>query len=177
MFELLEIGSAQPDIVNSTLPLSWRNGSRCLFTKFPASRPEWHGWVAEETVGTTLNVVNDVSRWQFTAARLADLQIASRTDAVPFLSAGAHDLRIAGLCNFVRPFFRVILDLMKRQTKTPPAVLEEPDVAVLEACVFDALALLKELAIPSCLGHLDLNPGNVIVSSDQCRFLDWAEGL
>jgi|HubBroStandDraft_6_1064221.scaffolds.fasta_scaffold30415_3 hypothetical protein len=144
--------------------------------KFLASRPEWHGWVAEEIVGTTLNAVKDISRWQFTAARLADLQIASRTDVVPFLSAGAHDLRIAGLCNLVHPFFRAILDLMKRQTKTPPAALEEPEVAVLEGRVFDALGLLKELAIPSSLGHLDLNPGNVIVSSDQCRFLDWAEG-
>ncbi len=29
--------------------------------------------------------------------------------------------------------------------------------------------------MPDALGHLDLNPGNIIVSPDQCTFLDWAE--
>jgi Phosphotransferase enzyme family len=141
-----------------------------------ASRPEWHAWVSEETVGTTLNEVKDILCWQVAAARLADLQFASRTDVAPFLSAGAHDLRIARLCDLVGPFFRAVLNLMKRQKKIPPAVLNESELTVLEARVFDALALLKELGIPSSLGHLDLNPGNVIVSSDDCRFLDWAEG-
>lgn len=144
--------------------------------RFLAARPEWHAWVSEETVGATLNEVKDISHWQITAACLAELQFASRTDVAPFLSAGAHDLRITRLCDLVNPFFRVTRDLMKRQTKIPPAVLNESELTTLEERVFDALALLKELDIPSSLGHLDLNPGNVIVSSDDCRFLDWAEG-
>jgi len=143
--------------------------------RFLASRAEWHAWVSEETVGTTLSEVKDISRWRITAARLAELQFAARTDVGHFLSAGAHDLRISRLCDLVNPFFRVMQDLMKRQKQIPPAVLNESELAVLEARVFDALALLKELDIPSSLGHLDLNPGNVIVSSDDCRFLDWAE--
>jgi hypothetical protein len=144
--------------------------------RFLGSRPEWHAWVSEEIVGTTLNEVKDISRWQIAAARLADLQLASRTEVAPFLSAGAHDLRITGLCDLVNPFFRVMRDLMKRQKKIPPAVLNEFELTILEERVLEALALLKELDIPSSLGHLDLNPGNVIVSSDDCRFLDWAEG-
>jgi len=31
------------------------------------------------------------------------------------------------------------------------------------------------LGIPEALGHLDFNPGNVIVSATGCTFLDWAE--
>jgi Ser/Thr protein kinase RdoA (MazF antagonist) len=39
----------------------------------------------------------------------------------------------------------------------------------------DSLTLLEDLQIPNTLGHLDLNPGNAIVSEDVCTFLDWAE--
>ena len=39
----------------------------------------------------------------------------------------------------------------------------------------EALSLSADLGIPDALGHLDLNPGNVIVSEGQCVFLDWAE--
>ena len=41
--------------------------------------------------------------------------------------------------------------------------------------IAEALCLSADLGMPDTLGHLDLNPGNVIVSEDQCVFLDWAE--
>ena len=34
---------------------------------------------------------------------------------------------------------------------------------------------MEALGIPETLGHLDLNPGNIIVSPSRCTFLDWAE--
>ena len=37
------------------------------------------------------------------------------------------------------------------------------------------LDALEALGIPETLGHLDLNPGNIIVSPSRCTFLDWAE--
>ena len=35
--------------------------------------------------------------------------------------------------------------------------------------------VLEARGIPETLGHLDLNPGNIIVSLHRCVFLDWAE--
>ena len=41
--------------------------------------------------------------------------------------------------------------------------------------VKDALTAWAQSNIPDTLGHLDLNPGNILISPDQCVFLDWAE--
>jgi aminoglycoside phosphotransferase (APT) family kinase protein len=38
-----------------------------------------------------------------------------------------------------------------------------------------ALEALEALGIPESLGHLDLNPGNLVVSPERSVFLDWAE--
>jgi hypothetical protein len=43
--------------------------------------------------------------------------------------------------------------------------------------ISEALYLLAEREIPDSLGHLDLNPGNVIVSDKECVFLDWADAF
>jgi aminoglycoside phosphotransferase (APT) family kinase protein len=34
---------------------------------------------------------------------------------------------------------------------------------------------LSALGIPDSLGHLDLNPWNIVVGREGCAFLDWAE--
>jgi len=65
--------------------------------------------------------------------------------------------------------------LMKKQTKRPPAVLDKRELRSLEQSIQDALSFLENLRIPDALGHLDLNPGNLMVSGSRCFFLDWAE--
>ena len=37
-------------------------------------------------------------------------------------------------------------------------------------------ASLHELDLPVTLGHVDFNPGNIVVALAECCFLDWAEG-
>ena len=37
------------------------------------------------------------------------------------------------------------------------------------------ITMLQDLGIPAMLGHLDLNPWNIIVASSGTVFLDWAE--
>jgi len=34
---------------------------------------------------------------------------------------------------------------------------------------------MGDIAIPYTLGHGDFNPGNILVESDRCIFIDWAE--
>jgi thiamine kinase-like enzyme len=54
-------------------------------------------------------------------------------------------------------------------------MLSEPELQLLKERISESLAELQALSLPDTLGHLDLNPGNIIVSPQKCTFLDWAE--
>lgn len=138
-------------------------------------RPDWNGWLTKEAEGTSLAESQDCGLWEAAASALARLQIDSIGHGERIRAVGTHDLRIACLCDMVQPFLEVMAELMDRQTKTPPAVLSRAEVAYLGEHVREAVVMLKDLGIPDTLGHLDLNPGNIIVSPSQCVFLDWAE--
>ena len=109
------------------------------------------------------------------AAGLARLQIQSIPESESILRLGAHDLRFNALLSAIEPFFDVVGRLMDEQPKTPPAILSRAELSLLRVLVDDALTLLADLRIPNTLGHLDLNPGNILVSAHGCVFLDWAE--
>jgi aminoglycoside phosphotransferase (APT) family kinase protein len=64
---------------------------------------------------------------------------------------------------------------MEKQTKVSPRVLSRSELVLLGEQIEEALCLSTDFGIPDALGHLDLNPGNVIVSEGDSVFLDWAE--
>jgi Ser/Thr protein kinase RdoA (MazF antagonist) len=65
--------------------------------------------------------------------------------------------------------------LMERQTKVPPTVLDRSDLLALADSLHSAVDAMEALGVPDALGHLDLNPANIVVTADRCAFLDWAE--
>lgn len=140
-----------------------------------ATRPEWNGWISLEVNGMNLADTGEIALWEKAAAALATLQIASVRKIRSILGAGAHDLRVERLSAQLHPFLSVVTQLMQQQTKVPPQVLSPEQLDLLEERIGDALAWLEELEIPEVLGHTDLNPGNIVVSSDRCVFIDWAE--
>lgn len=142
-----------------------------------AARPEWNGWLALEAQGPLLYDSSVLASWEAVAADLAELQILSLGRSLHLLDPGARDLRTQALAGFVEPFFRAMGELMERQTKMPPAALSREELRCLSTRVLDALAVLEETGIPTTLGHLDMNPGNIICSPTGCVFLDWAEAF
>jgi hypothetical protein len=66
-------------------------------------------------------------------------------------------------------------EFMEQQTKKTPAPLTGSELETLRLHLEEALSILDHSNIPDALGHLDLNPGNVVVSDDNCIFLDWAQ--
>jgi hypothetical protein len=140
-----------------------------------AVRPAWNGWLMSEAEGTNLAETTDRSLWETAAEALAKLQIESMNSQREFVDCGAHDLRIRTLRDLASPFMDVMAQLMKKQSKTPPAVVADIELRLLQDRLQDALSTLGDLGIPDTLGHLDLNPGNLIVSDSRCLFLDWAE--
>jgi hypothetical protein len=140
-----------------------------------ATHPVWHGWLTTEVPGRTLEEAPDPAHWKRAAETLGELQVASVGKTDQLLAFGCRDLRVACLLTLVDPFMDVMAQVVQQQRKTPPSILGSYELRTLGARLKETLSELAELGIPDTLGHLDLNPGNIMGSADQCVFLDWAE--
>jgi len=140
-----------------------------------ATQPACHGWLMADAGGPPLNEVEDSSAWKGGATALARLQIASIGAIHDLLEAGCRDLRARTLLELVDPFLEVAADLMEQQTKVPPAILSQHELSDLGATLKNALCCLGSGGIPDTLGHSDFNPGNILVGTERCVFIDWAE--
>ncbi len=140
-----------------------------------ATRPCCHGWLMGDAGGAPLNEVEDPSAWNAAATALAGLQITSIDSIDALFEAGCRDLRAATLLELVDPFLEAVADLMQQQTKVPPPILSRHELSDLGATLKNALHCLRSVRIPEALGHSDFNPGNILVGSEGCVFIDWAE--
>lgn len=143
--------------------------------KILSSRPDWNAWLTREVQGTLLAEVQEEALWEQAAIALARLQVQSIDHGSEILGAGARDLGSTALSNLIQPFMTVVAQLMEHQTKIPPPVLNRQDLLPLTDALRSSIAAIEATGIPETLGHLDLNPGNVIVSEKRAAFLDWAE--
>jgi hypothetical protein len=139
------------------------------------TRPEWNGWLTREAVGKLLSHAQERAIWEKVASALAELQIDSIDHGTQILAAGARDLGMNTLSKMVSPFIETMTQLMERQTKIPPEPLDRSQLLLLGDRLQLALEVVEAFGIPETIGHLDLNPGNIVASPDRCVFLDWAE--
>jgi hypothetical protein len=140
-----------------------------------ATRPDWNAWLTRESEGGLLGDEQESGTWERVAAVLAELQINSGDRTPAIAGAGARDLSVGTLRKQIRPFVDVTQQLMQQQPKTPPSTLDRKELLALGDRIGEAFDFLEALEIPETLGHLDLNPGNIVVSATKCVFLDWAE--
>ena len=138
--------------------------------------PSWNGWLSSEVLGTSLDQVADCSTWERAAEELAELQIASIGKGKELLEAKCKDLRIPKLVELIGPFLARMAEFMAAQEKQSPAPLAASELASLREGLEEACLLLDGFGLPDTIGHIDFNPGNILVSEDRCIFLDWAEG-
>ena len=138
--------------------------------------PAWNGWLTVEVSGTELDQTSDCASWERAAEQLAELQIASIGKGEELLEAGCKDLRIRRLVERIDPFLARTAEFMAAQEKPSPAPLGASELASLREALEEACKLLGSFGLPDTLGHIDFNPGNILVSQDRCVFLDWAEG-
>jgi hypothetical protein len=150
-----------------------------LFPKFVprlvATREDWNAWLTLEVNGTHPDENADIAKWTSVAAALANLQIASIGNALHLVEAGCKDVRAPRLMRLVDPFLDTMGKLMEQQVKPSPLPLSRSEIALLGKCLKDVLSTDENFYVPNTLGHLDFNPGNILVSEDGVVFLDWAE--
>lgn len=142
-----------------------------------ATRPEWNAWLTKEAPGSHPGESSSLRGWKAVATALADLQVMSFGQTLHLAHAGCRDLRICTLVGLVQPFLEVMATLMKRQSKASPTPLSPSQLLTLGAQLHDAFAIVESSQLPNTLGHLDFNPGNILVHKRHCIFLDWAEAF
>lgn len=134
----------------------------------------WSGWLMEEAEGKLLESCDYPKAWKQAAETLAGLQISSLGFHTELLAVEAKDLRLARLMKSLHPFLDVAADWMLMQQSTAVPALNKGELRNIEVHIEEAASALSGLGIPDSLGSLDLNPGNIVISSEGCVFLDWA---
>jgi hypothetical protein len=140
-----------------------------------ATRSDLCGWLSEEADGHMLGRESGLRDWSLAAESLAVLQTRSIESTNRILALGAHDLGLDSMSFAIGPMFSVIRELMARQEKKTPAPLGSVELRWLSDRIQFAIGQLERFAVPNALGHLDLNPGNIVVNASRTTFLDWAE--
>jgi len=140
-----------------------------------AARPEWKAWIAFHVQGAPLYTRRDVSAWANAARSLGQMQTVSLAGVGRLANQEARDLRTEWLFESRGEFFDAMHRLMEQQTKAVPARLSTTEIYRLQKTVEDALTEVRAMQVPVALGHLDLNPGNVVLTPNGAVFLDWAE--
>jgi hypothetical protein len=138
--------------------------------------PAWNGWLSAEAPGIQLSDIAECSAWERAAGTLAELQILSIGKCFELREGNCKDLRLARLAELIDPFFVRMGEFMAAQVKPSPAPLAKSELASLREGLAEACELLDSFHLPDTIGHIDCNPGNILVSPDGCVFLDWAEG-
>lgn len=156
--------------------------TQLLARQFPKHLPRilgvhtsWNGWLSEEVQGTPLDEETECSTWERAARSLAELQVESIGRGGELVEGQCKDMRLSEAEKHVDSFFARIREFMRVQQKASPAPLTDLELESLGDGLKDAFALLESFKLPDTLGHLDCNPGNIIVSPESCIFLDWAE--
>ena len=143
--------------------------------KILRARGKWNAWLMAEVEGSHPDDQSDMETWATVAKTLARLQIASVGHSLHLINAGCRDLRVGTVLDGLDRFFEAMALLMSEQTKEVPPPLSQDELHTLATQLKALLIEFQEFDIPNALGHLDLNPSNIVVATNNCVFLDWAE--
>ncbi len=159
-----------------------RSITLCLARLFPGNlppilgiHPSWNAWLSEEVSDISLDQCAKISDWEKAAENLAELQIASIGKSCALLDGQCRDLRLPKLIDLIPLFITRMAEFMAAQERQSPPPLTVPQLDFLGGRLQEAVLFLHGLGFPHTLGHIDFNPGNILVSPSRCVFLDWAE--
>lgn len=135
----------------------------------------WNGWLSAEAEGRPLDELTEIPAWERAAESLAELQIDSMGMSVELVEGHCKDMRLLEVEKHIDPFLIRMGEFMRFQEKTSPAPLSQGELVSLAEGLRESCSLLRSFGFPDTIGHLDCNPGNILVSGECCVFLDWAE--
>lgn len=145
--------------------------------KVLATRSDWNAWLAEEAAGTSLFSDAQLPHWEYAAKSLADLQRQTIPVVQELSRAGARDFSCRALGSCVEPFIGFLENHAEGSSDIRFLAPPVSELRELRVSLQNVLTTLDELSLPETVGHMDLNPQNIICSDRACVFLDWAEAF
>ena len=164
----------EPNLHEFGIALGLAEHFPAFFPRVIASNREWNAWLTVEEKGQHLTANSPLDSWCRAAFALADLQIASHGRGLHLIEMGARDVRTHALLDRVAPFFESMAHLMEEQSTPSTAALTTAELTALATEVRLAIEELGKNSMPNLLGHLDCNPGNILMSPERVVFLDCA---
>jgi hypothetical protein len=141
------------------------------------SSKEWNAWLSLESGGRSLASQPEIGMWETTAARLANLQIATLNHSKEIVQAGARDVRVPQLRLVLDPFFAFVGEAIRSSRGTFPEDVSLHDISELHETAAAVLDTFADGNALDTVGHMDLSPNNIVCESGRAVFLDWAEGF
>jgi hypothetical protein len=144
-----------------------------------AFRPEWYAiLISEEGVGIgeipqhpgqALELLEDA------VASMAKLQIGTMECGAELLEAGAFDQRTDVLLEHAPELFKYVEELIRVMPQVGSLHLERERVREIRSAFEGICERSLHLGIPETIVHGDMNPGNIVIGSGHCQFIDWSE--
>ena len=167
--------TGEPNAHELSVSLSLARLFPCHVPRILSVHPAWNGWLTAEVSGTELDQTAECALWERAAEQFAELQIESIGKGSELLEAKCKDLRIRRLVEQIDPYLARMAEFMVAQEKQSPAPLSTSELSFLTQGLRESCSQLQSVGLPDTLGHIDFNPGNILVSQDRCAFVDWAE--
>jgi hypothetical protein len=171
--------TGQPNVHELALTVCLSRLGRNHLPEVLATKPDWNAWLASGDAPSFAELSSD-PRESFpilaTAVRsMARLQIEVQGFGSDLLDAGAFNQGSSVLLAHSEELFEYVAESMALQTSTKAQRLSLARVLELRNS-FEWMCLRNDaLGVPDSIVHGDMNPGNILVGSDRCMFIDWAE--
>lgn len=142
-------------------------------------RSEWNAWLTADE-GVTHRQLPTCFEQRLHALEsavtaMAEIQCRTAGCEAELIAAGAYDHRIDTLRSESELLFERIDEAMHLQTSVKAPRLERSRLHELHTVFNVVCDFLRSLAIPNCIIHGDMNPGNVLYGNRGCHFIDWCE--
>ena len=144
-----------------------------------ASRPSWNAWLTSEEATQVTNLPTDPFKifqlLEDAVESMAELQARTAGHLSAILSAGAFDQRIEVFQRHSEAVFDYLEEAMGLQISTKVPQLSKSSLRESRTLFEDVCHRMEDLCLPQTIVHGDLNLGNILSGSGQCRFIDWCE--
>jgi hypothetical protein len=144
-----------------------------------ATKPEWSAWLTsgdDPSLADTWTLPKPgATNLALAVTSMARLQRELSGRREEMLHAGAFDQGADVLLKRSEELFDHIAESMALQVSTKSVPLSRARIQELRMVVVALIEAARCLCTNDSVIHGDLNPGNVLIGTNGCRFIDWAE--